>query len=55
MEKEIDKITLSTALSWKTWMMVWKAAPRRKIYVEMTYDDLVRIVDLMKEAYKRNN
>lgn len=55
MEKEFDKITLRTALSWKSWIMVWKAAPRRKIYVEMTYDDLVRIVDLMKEAYKRNN
>lgn len=51
----MDKITLGTALAWQTWMQFWAIEPRRKICVEMTYDDLVRIVDLMKEANKRNN
>lgn len=45
----MDKITLGTALAWQTWMMVWAGEPQRKISVEMTYDDLVRIVDMMKK------
>ena len=52
---QMDKITLDTALQWQAWMMIWAVEPQRKICVEMTYDDLVRIVNLMKEAWKRNN
>ena len=50
----MDKITLGTALAWQTWMMVWAGEPQRKISVEMTYDDLVRIVDMMKKKEKSN-
>lgn len=44
-----DTITLKSALEFPFWMMVWAGEPQRKISVEMTYDDLVRIVDLMNE------
>lgn len=54
-QEEMDKITLGTALAWQTWMMVWAGEPQRKISVEMTYDDLVKIVNLMKKTREKNN
>ena len=53
-QEEMDKITLGTALAWQAWKMVWAGEPQRKISVEMTYDDLVRIVDMMKKKEKSN-
>lgn len=47
--QEMDKITLSEALECQVWEYIWVDAPYRKISVEMTYDDLVNIVDLMKK------
>ena len=44
-----DTITLEDALEFPFWKIVWAGEPQRKISVEMTYDDLVRIVDLMNE------
>ncbi len=49
-QEGMDKITLDTALGWRSWMLVWAAEPLRKISVEMTYNDLVKIVNLIKEA-----
>ena len=48
-QKEMDKITLREALECPVWMMVWAVEPQRRICVQMTYDDLVKIVDLMKK------
>ena len=45
-----DTITLEDALEFPFWKIVWAGEPQRKISVEMTYDDLVKIVDLMEEA-----
>lgn len=44
-----DTITLEGALEFPFWKIVWAGEPQRKICVEMTYDDLVKIVDLMKK------
>lgn len=44
-----DTITLEDALEFPFWKIVWAGEPQRKISVEMTYDDLVKIVDLMKK------
>ncbi len=54
-QQNVDAITLNTALEWQDLIVLWALEPQRKICVEMTYDDLVRIVNLMKEAWKRNN
>lgn len=44
-----DTITLEDALEFPFWKIVWAAEPQRKICVQMTYDDLFRIVNLMKK------
>ena len=44
-----DTITLEDALEFPFQKMVWADEPLRKISVEMTYDDLFRIVNLMKK------
>lgn len=44
-----DTITLEDALEFPFWKIVWAGEPQRKISVEMTYDDLVKIVDMMKK------
>lgn len=45
----MDAITLNKALEWQDLIVLWALEPQRKICVQMTYDDLVRIVDLMKK------
>ena len=54
-QQNVDAITLNTALEWQGLIALWALGPQRKISVEMTYDDLFKIVKLMKEAWKRNN
>lgn len=49
-QEGMDKITLGEALECPVWQFIWADEPYRKISVEMTYDDLFRIVNLMKEA-----
>ena len=49
-QEGMDAITLNTALEWQDLIVLWALEPQRKICVQMTYDDLVRIVNLMKEA-----
>lgn len=44
-----DAITLEDALEFPFWKIVWAGEPQRKISVEMTYDDLVKIVNFMKK------
>ena len=48
-QQNVDAITLNTALECPVWMMGWAVEPQRRICVQMTYDDLVKIVDLMKK------
>ena len=48
-QQNVDAITLNTALEWQDLIVLWALEPQRKICVQMTYDDLVRIVDLMKK------
>lgn len=48
-QEKMDKITLGEALECPVWEFIWADEPYRKISVEMTYDDLFRIVDLMKK------
>lgn len=45
----MDKITLGEALECPVWEFIWADEPYRKISVEMTYDDLFRIVNFMKK------
>lgn len=40
----MDKITLPTALSTDVWKFVAAAEPNRLVRVEMTYDELLEIV-----------
>lgn len=44
-----DTITLEDALEFPFWKMVWAGEPQRKISVEMTYDDLYRILEMLEE------
>ena len=45
-----DKITIASAFEIpEAWMMVWTGYPGRKIAVEMTYEDLKIIYDLVKQ------
>ncbi len=48
-QKEMDKITLREALECPVWEFIWADEPYRKISVEMTYDNLFGIVNLMKK------
>lgn len=48
-QQNVDAITLNAALECPVWMMAWAVEPQRRICVQMTYDDLVKIVDLMKK------
>lgn len=48
-QQNVYAITLNAALECPVWMMVWAVEPQRRICVQMTYDDLVKIVDLMKK------
>lgn len=43
-----DKITITDALSQDMWKFVWAGEPNRKIEVEMTYDDLMKICDVLQ-------
>lgn len=47
-----DTITLENALEFPFWKMVWAGEPgepQRKISVEMTYDDLYRILKMLEK------
>lgn len=44
-----DTIILEDALEFPFWKMVWAGEPQRKISVEMTYEELKKIVDLLKK------
>lgn len=48
-QEKMDKITLGEALECPVWEFIWADEPYRKISVEMTYDDLFRIVNFMKK------
>lgn len=54
-QEGMDKITLGEALECPVWEFIWADEPYRKISVEMTYDDLFRIVNLMKKTREKNN
>lgn len=46
----LDKISLKTAFETDVWAFVWAAEPTKKILVQMTYDDLWRIVQRMRNG-----
>lgn len=48
-QEGMDAITLNTALEWQDLIVLWALEPQRNICVQMTYDDLFRIVNLMKK------
>ena len=48
----MDRITLKQAVENEIWRLVWAGEPTREITVEMTYDDLNRIV---KRERKEND
>lgn len=48
--KEVDKISLQTAVETPFWMSVWATEPDRKIEVSMSYSDLKIICDLIDRA-----
>lgn len=48
-QQNVDAITLNAALEWQDLIVLWALEPQRNICVQMTYDDLVKIVDMMKK------
>lgn len=48
--KEVDRISIQTAVETPFWMAVWAAEPDRKIEVSMSYSDLKIICDLIDKA-----
>lgn len=48
--KEVDRISLQTAVETPFWMEVWATEPDRKIEVSMSYSDLKIICDLIDKA-----
>lgn len=48
MENKIDHITLKDAVETPFWMAIWAGEPDRKINVEMSYEDLRIITDLIE-------
>lgn len=50
--QKADSISLEIAREVQVWRMVWAGEPLRKIKVEMTYDDLAKIVDLLEREEK---
>lgn len=48
-QQNVDAITLNAALEWQSLIVLWALVPQRIICVQMTYEDLFRIVDLMKK------
>ena len=51
----VDKISLMSAVGTPFWMAVWATEPQRRISVEMSYDDLKIICDLIDKERERNN
>lgn len=51
----VDKISLMNAIETPFWMAVWATEPQRRISVEMSYDDLKIICDLIDKERERNN
>lgn len=45
-----DRISLQNAVETPFWMAVWAVEPDRRICVEMSYDDLKIITDLIDAA-----
>lgn len=54
-QEGMDAITLNTALEWQDLIVLWALEPQRNICVQMTYDDLFRIVNLIKKTREKNN
>lgn len=44
-----DIISMKNAVETDVWLMVWAVEPNRKIHVQMTYDELWRIVQMERE------
>ena len=44
-----DIISMKNAVETDVWLMVWAAEPNRKIHVQMTYDELWKIVQMERE------
>lgn len=44
-----DFISMQNAVETDVWLMVWAAEPNRKIHVQMTYDELWKIVQRERE------
>lgn len=53
--EQIDKISLQNAVETPFWMVIWATEPQRKIAVEMSYDDLKIICDLIDKARERSS
>lgn len=51
---QVDKISLANAVETPFWMVVWATEPQRKISVEMSYDDLKIICDLIDREREQN-
>ena len=49
-EIRMDRITLKKAIENNAWRFVWAGEPTREISVEMTYDELVDVVDALRKA-----
>ena len=44
-----DIISMKNAVETDVWLMVWAVEPNRKIHVQMTYDELWKIVQMERE------
>ena len=49
-EIRMDRITLKKAIENNVWRFVWAGEPTRKISVEMTYNELIDVVDALRKA-----
>lgn len=52
--EKIDNISLVTAVETPFWMAIWATEPQRRIAVEMSYDDLKIICDLIDKEREEN-
>lgn len=53
--RKTDQISLTNAVETPFWMAIWATEPKRRIAVEMSYDDLKIICDLVDKVRKQNN
>lgn len=52
--EQVDKISLANAVETPFWMAIWATEPQRRISVEMSYDDLKIICDLIDKEREQN-